>query len=226
MRRSVSGDGARPSASSRARMNLSIGLRGHSARLTCGSSGRFGAMNDQCGVYSAPWAIHCLMRSISSALRLFLDSGGGIISFLLVCVIRRTTSLCSMSPGTIGWTPSRAIKASSRTSRRRSALRGPAAGPWQGKQLLAKTGRISRLKSIFFGRAAIVDSAVSGESPLAGASACSALDDVSAGGTEANSTTAPITAAISSKPPRATYLIVRDIRIFMIRQFARRTSPA
>jgi len=59
--------------------------------------------------------------------------------------IRFTSSLSSGLPGRIA---SAAI-AGSRLSRRNSAARVEAAGPWQRKQLSDKIGRISRLKSSF-----------------------------------------------------------------------------
>ena len=52
---SASGDGFRPFASSRARMNRSIGLRTHAGWLTAGSSARFGATYAQCVSHLAPF---------------------------------------------------------------------------------------------------------------------------------------------------------------------------
>jgi hypothetical protein len=46
--RSASGEGASPSASSRARTKRSIGLRTHAASFTAGKAGRDGARKAQC----------------------------------------------------------------------------------------------------------------------------------------------------------------------------------
>ena len=67
----------RPFSSSFARTKRSIGLRTQAASLTAGGSGRFGAMNDQCGWYSAPAATQRLSRSFCSAVSVFLDVGRG-----------------------------------------------------------------------------------------------------------------------------------------------------
>ena len=55
--REASGEGVSPSRSRRARMKLSIGLRGQAVFCTFGSGGRSGGMNDQCFCHFAPCAI-------------------------------------------------------------------------------------------------------------------------------------------------------------------------
>ena len=57
--------------------------------------------------------------------------------------MRSTKSLLLGSPGLIAF----AAMAGSRSSRRSSAARVDAAGPWQRKQLSERIGRMSRLKS-------------------------------------------------------------------------------
>ena len=66
---SASGEGFRPSASSRARTKLSIGFLTQAAFFTAGRSGRFGAEKAQCVSHFAPSSIHSLMSSICLSLR-------------------------------------------------------------------------------------------------------------------------------------------------------------
>ena len=77
---SASGDGARPSASSRARTKKSIGLRHQARSLTAGTLGRTGGTNAQCSRYSAPCSTHALSRAISSGESDFLLLAGGMRS--------------------------------------------------------------------------------------------------------------------------------------------------
>src|SRR5262249_12801689 len=105
-------------------------------------------MNDQCGWYSAPCSIQRLSSSFSAAVSFLLLSGGGITVLSRVEKTRRTRALADGLPGTTAKRPdSTRFSASSRTSRRRPALRSRASGPWHLKQLLERTGRTSRLYS-------------------------------------------------------------------------------
>src|SRR4029077_20231377 len=73
----------------------------------------------------------------------------GGITFAPVEKTRAMISLLSGSPGTIGVCPDRVgFVASSRMSRRMSALRALRSGPWQRKQVSDMIGRTSRLKLI------------------------------------------------------------------------------
>ena len=141
VRRSASGAGARPSASSRARMKRSIGVRTQADSFTAGRSGRAGGMNDQWGSYSPPAAIHRFRRAFWSAESVFLACGGGITSSGSSEKIRSSMTLESGSPGTIDPDST----ASSRTSSRRSAARWALSAPWQPRQFSTRIGRMSWL---------------------------------------------------------------------------------
>ncbi len=100
-------------------MKLSIGFRGQAAFLTAGSGGRFGAMSAQWAWYSAPSAIQRVSVAFWAAVSVLPVFGGGIRRPLMGEVIRSIISLSSGLPGVIA----PAFTASSRRSRRRSALR-------------------------------------------------------------------------------------------------------
>ena len=91
-------------------MKRSIGLRTHAAFLTAGSAGRIGAMNDQCGWYSAPAAIQRFSSFLLAAVSFLCVFGGGIIVPRRRRKMRSTSSLLSGLPGTMA----SALMASSR----------------------------------------------------------------------------------------------------------------
>ena len=62
--RSAGGDGARPSVSSRASTNRSIGFLTQAASRTGGAAGRRTGSNAQCLLHCAPWSIHFFRSSI------------------------------------------------------------------------------------------------------------------------------------------------------------------
>ena len=142
VRRSASAAGPSPSASRRARMKRSIGFRTQASFFTAGGSGRVGGMNDQCGSYSAPSAIHRFSSSFCSGESVFFRLGGGITSSGSSEKIRSSMTLESASPGAMA----PCSIAASRSSRRRSALRLALSAPWQEKQFSTRSGRMSRLK--------------------------------------------------------------------------------
>ena len=117
-------------------------------------------MNDQCGWYSAPAAIHALSSSFCAA-----------VSFLWSSAAasprpgrrRRSAAISSLSSGLPG-TMAPALTATSRRSSRRSALRAALSGPWQAKQFSARIGRMSRLK-LGFESAAQTESAKQANDP-------------------------------------------------------------
>jgi hypothetical protein len=112
------------SFASRARTNLSITF----TPAASGAGGRFSLANDQCSPYFAPSFTQRRSRSICCAVSGgFLELAGGIRSVGSADVIRFSSSLASALPGT----NASAFTASSRTSRRRSALRAFSSGPWQ-----------------------------------------------------------------------------------------------
>ena len=106
-------------------MKRSMGLRAQASFFTTGTSGRTGGMNDQCGSYSAPAAIHRSSSFFCSAESVFLAAGGGITSSGSSEQIRSSIALESGSPGTIAPLST----ASSRTSSRRSAARWALSAP-------------------------------------------------------------------------------------------------
>ena len=82
------------------------------------------------------------------SLRGLLAAGGGIISSASCERIRRTTSLASGFPGTIGTLPEPVLaRAASRRSSRSFACRATSSGPWHLKQCSLRIGRTSRVKS-------------------------------------------------------------------------------
>ena len=113
-----------------------------------------GGMNDQCGSYSAPSAIHRLSSSLCSGDSGFFALGGGITSSGSSEKIRSSMTLESTSPGTIAPDST----ASSRLSRRRSALRPALSAPWQEKQFSTRIERMSLLKERPSAATAVADS--------------------------------------------------------------------
>src|SRR5688572_15920147 len=124
-----------------------MALRGHDFNLTAGRATRSGFTKAQCGEYGAPCWIHRLRRLISRADNVRPVLGGGMMSSGSVAVMRRTSSLLAVSPGTIARLPLWSWMASSRRSRRSLAFRELSSGPWQLKHLLEMSGRICELKS-------------------------------------------------------------------------------
>src|SRR5581483_5552802 len=118
-----------------------MGLRTQPVFFTAGNGGRLGGINDQCGSYSAPFAIQRFSISFWASVNFFLVLGGGIKCDLLSDKMRSIRELFSTSPGTMASD----LMASSRRSRRRSALRAALSAPWQAKQFSAKMGRTSWL---------------------------------------------------------------------------------
>ncbi len=148
---SASGEGCSPSLRSRARMKASIGVRTHvSFCVAAGSGGLAGFSKAQWGRYTAPSLIHCFKTAISAAFICLASPCAfcGIRWCGSVDSMRLMSSLCSGWPGTMasGW-PGRFLKADSSRSRRNPALRISGSGPWQLKQLAARIGCTSWLKS-------------------------------------------------------------------------------
>src|SRR4051794_27103822 len=91
--RSASGAGDSPSASSRAKMNRSIGLIALADSRGVGSGGRLGVRNDQWVEYGAPWATQSFRICFSASESVLLLSGGGISRLFLFAKIRLTRGL-------------------------------------------------------------------------------------------------------------------------------------
>ena len=108
-------------------MKASIGLATRNAApSTDGGSAFTGGSNDQCFSYGAPCSTQRRISSFCSAVSVLFALGGGMISSGSLDITRRTISLSSGLPGTIGVSPlSAAFKASSRTSSRSPASRVP-----------------------------------------------------------------------------------------------------
>ena len=147
VRRSDSGAGSWPFPCSFASTNRSMSLRTNEPFLTRGGVGRATGLYAQCKSYSAPSAIQRWSSAFWAASSCLPESGGGMRSSSSSVVMRATSSLSLGLPGTTAETPSRSAKAPSRVSRRRSALRCLASGPWQAKQLSLSSGWMSRAKS-------------------------------------------------------------------------------
>ena len=114
-----------------------------------GGWGGLGLTSDQCFSHSAPWEIQRRTRSISASASLAPFPGGGIRS-LPVAEILRSNSLWLGEPGTTGCRPpSRLACKPAAVSRRRPVpflgppLRLLASGPWQVRQLAARSARTS-----------------------------------------------------------------------------------
>ena len=101
----------RPSWSNLANTKWSISLFAQSAFEVLGNGLFVGGTNAQCGSYLAPCLIHFLMVSISVALSLRLDSGGGIISEASVDSILATISDFAGFPGTMACAPGFSLSA-------------------------------------------------------------------------------------------------------------------
>ena len=97
---------------------------------------------------SAPWAIQRRSISICSGLSDLPESAGGIRRSGSSLVMRATSSLSSGFPATIIAAAPRMSPSSFHRSSRKSASRCSPSGPWHGKQLSARIGRTSRVKSI------------------------------------------------------------------------------
>ena len=143
VRRSASGAGLSPFLSSSARTNASTGVRTHFGSLSlAGTAGRVGAMNAQCGSYSAPSDTQRFRVAFCSAVSFLCDDGGGMRCSSSSARSRRLTNSDSSSlPGAMA---PRSI-AAARSSKRSLALRAAESGPWQEKHVSARIGRMSRL---------------------------------------------------------------------------------
>ncbi len=127
----ASGEGATPSFSSRARMKLSIGLRGHARSVTAGGSGRVtlrkGPMRGLLRVAdSAEQANRRLDRSRRAASRFHAAvrrAPAGGITFFSVPATMWMRRLAALFPGWITWSA-----ASFRSSRKPLIC---CCGPWQ-----------------------------------------------------------------------------------------------
>ena len=139
---SASLEGFNPSRSNRARIKLSIPLRGQSASFTFGGAKGLGVSYAQCLPHLAPASIHSLSVAFCAAVSFRFDSGGGMSSSASFEKMRAMISLSALLPGTM---TSRLASAS--TSKRSLALRALASGPWQVKQVSERIGKTSRLKS-------------------------------------------------------------------------------
>ena len=97
----------------------------------------------QCDSYWAPSLIHCRSVVRSASVSGLCEFGGGMIASSSSEKMRRTSSLCLASPGTIA--------SESTACSRKSNLKSPstviASGPWQAKHLSDRIDRMSRLNS-------------------------------------------------------------------------------
>ena len=148
--RSASGEGESPSASRRARMKASMGLRIQAEFFTAGRGGFFTGTNAQSGSYFAPCSIQRRRMSFCWLVNTRCESAGGMRSSGSSLAMRRQASLLLRLPGTMGVigspsTPSRCLKASSGISRRSLASRWFLSKPWHLKQVSERIGRTSRL---------------------------------------------------------------------------------
>ena len=96
------------------------------ANVTSGTAGRSGAMNAQCGRYSAPFSIHCSRIAICCAESVLCVDSGGMRSSTLVERILRTSSLRPALPGTIAYLPVSRAAPRPRGRADRAATRLPA----------------------------------------------------------------------------------------------------
>src|SRR5688500_18218447 len=93
------GDGLSFCSFNSAWINVSIGLAG--LLFNVGTAGRFSGVKDQWASYSAPWATQSVISFFCAAVSFLFDSGGGICTSGSVELIRRTSSLSLILPGTI-----------------------------------------------------------------------------------------------------------------------------
>ncbi len=143
--RSAGAVGVRPACCIRASRKRSTGLRDDA--VPRGNGGRRGGTNAQCVSYAAPWRIHATSSAFSRSVSMSRVEEGGIRSSASCDRIRRISSLSSGLPGVMA----PASMAACRSSRRRSASRAAASGPWQAKQCRARIGRISVVNRTGFG---------------------------------------------------------------------------
>ena len=129
------------SFSRRARMNESMGFSGHVLSAVSGTAISFGGVTKaQCASYSAPCPTQVLIRFFSFSVRVRWDFGGGMTSLGSLEKIRISAS----ESGGFSGSQARALIASARISRRRSASCFSLSGPWQKKHLSERMGRITR----------------------------------------------------------------------------------
>ncbi len=137
-------------------MKLSTGLRAHVLFVTFGSDGRTGATNAQCfsifasfadalSGHSAPASIHRRIKAICSLVNGSFFSG--IRSSPCRPMMRCTSRLSALLPGTITWPETPPFIAAAFASRRNSAC---APSPlWHDAHDAFKIGATSLAKSIF-----------------------------------------------------------------------------
>jgi hypothetical protein len=128
---SASGDGCRPSFSSRARMNASTGFRIHFAFFATGGAPRCGGMKAQWPCHSAPCSIHFFRIAASRGVSFLPDLAGGIFSSRSVEVTRFQSRLLARLRGATATLPSSSVaKMPSFVSKRSLASRALGSGPW------------------------------------------------------------------------------------------------
>ncbi len=154
--RGASGDGFQPFASSAASTNRSTSPRAQPLAATAGSAGVAGGMNAQCGFHSAPCSIQRISVAFSTSSSVRCESAAGIITLGSVLVMRRTSSLLDVLPGTMArWPDSSVASADACTSSRSPPLRCRSSGPWHLKQRSDRSGLTWKLKSTRSGTPAI-----------------------------------------------------------------------
>ena len=144
---SAESDSVRPCSRIRRRINRSRLFLDQRSRLTVGTSGSLGVINDQCLLNSAPSFTHCSRSLLSLSDKSRFESVGGMTRSGSLDVILAINSLLPGFPATmIGVSPLPLMP--SAKSSLRSACRAFASGPWHWKQFSERIGRICRLKSI------------------------------------------------------------------------------
>ncbi len=127
-------------------MNWSSERAGHAEFLSFGFAGSSGGTKDQCSLHFAPSLIQRRNVAISWSESRGPWSGLGINSSRSFEVTRRMSSDFSGAPGTMGISPD--FAGASAFSRYTSdSLPAAFTPPWQAVQCLAKSGRMSWLKS-------------------------------------------------------------------------------
>ena len=157
---SASGEGLSPSASRRARTNLSNELRHQVISRTAGRAGLVGVMKAQCWRYSAPEATQARRTAFSRSDRTIPVPEGGMCAAPSASS-RAKRRLSWGLPGVTAGCPERPpARAATASSSRSLPLRAGSSGPWHLKQARARMGRTSRAKSGADGWARIVSKRV------------------------------------------------------------------